>query len=323
MVVLDLKDKKILFELDINAKQSLSKIGKKVGLSKEVVNYRINRLIAEGVIKGFYARIDASKLGFSVFRTFLKFQDLTPKKEKELIDFIVSQKSIGWCVSIQGKWDLNFIFWAKNNNHFFKFWKELKNKYGNHFANNWISTYGWFMNLPKGFLLGKKPENFKPFKSGTHEKENIDEIDFKILSIISEKARTPLIEIAKQINHSDKVVAYHLKQLEQKKIIGGYGVQLDLAQIGYEYWKIHFSLKNYSEKRFNELNNFCIQNPNVVYTNELIGGADFEVDLFVKNYSELQKFIDESRIKFEDLIKNSEIMLYYKEYKLVLFPCEN
>ena len=43
MVKIDLKDRKILYELDNYSRQSLSNIGKKVGLHKNVVLYRIKR----------------------------------------------------------------------------------------------------------------------------------------------------------------------------------------------------------------------------------------------------------------------------------------
>ena len=322
-VELDLKDRKILYELDVDARQSLAEIGKKVGLSKEVVNYRINKMTEQGIIKGFYARVDASRVGFAVFRTFLRLQDVTPEKEKEMIEYIIAQKPIGWCVSIQGNWDINFIYWANNTNQFFRFWKEFKNRYGNYIANRWTSLFGWFMNFPKGFLVGKKPENYKPFISGNNEKVALDGLDMKILNVLSRKAREPLIEIAKEIGSSDKVVAYRIKNMEKLRVIGGYGVQLDLAKIGYEYWKVHISMHDYSEKRFNELNNYCMQHPNVVYTDELIGGADFEIECFVRNSIELQEFMNELRYKFNDIIRDFEIMLYYKEYKLVLFPWED
>jgi len=322
MVDLDVKDRKILFELDLNARQSLSQIGRKVGLSKEVVKYRVDRLQEDGVIRNFYARIDSSKLGLVMFRTFLRLQNITLEKEKELVDFIVSQKPVGWCVKVQGNWDLNFVYWAKSTNHFFKFWKKFKNLYGNFIANKWTSVFWWFINLPKGLLVGKKPDDMKIFIMGGKEKIDFDELDIKILSVLSEKAREPLISIAHELGVSDKVVAYRIKNLEKQEVIGGYGVQLDLQKIGYEYWKIHISLKSYSEKRFNELNNYCIQHPNIVYTNELIGGADFEIEGFFKDSNELQGFLQGLRYKFNDLIKDYEIMLYYKEYKLALFPWE-
>ena len=61
---LDLKDRKILYWLDINSRQSNAKIAKKTGLSKQVVGFRIKRLIKEHIIHSFYTVIDISKLGF-------------------------------------------------------------------------------------------------------------------------------------------------------------------------------------------------------------------------------------------------------------------
>ena len=42
---LDLKDRKILYELDINSRQSNSEIAKKTGLSKQVIGLRIKKLV--------------------------------------------------------------------------------------------------------------------------------------------------------------------------------------------------------------------------------------------------------------------------------------
>ena len=53
MADLDLKDRKILYELDFNARQTDSEIAKKVKLSREVVNYRISRLQKNGIIRNF------------------------------------------------------------------------------------------------------------------------------------------------------------------------------------------------------------------------------------------------------------------------------
>ena len=75
MYKLDLKDRKILYELDLNCRQSNTQIGKKVGLKKDVVSYRINNMEKEGIIKDYWTVIDTFKLGYNVFRVYLIFQD--------------------------------------------------------------------------------------------------------------------------------------------------------------------------------------------------------------------------------------------------------
>lgn len=316
---IDLKDRKILYELDCSSRQPLSRIAKKVRLSKEVVNYRINRMIEKGIIRAFYARVDTSKQGLLAFRTFLRLQNVSPKREKQIINFLISQKQIGWAVSIQGAWDINFIYWARDNNEFFNFWKLFKRRYGSNIENRWTALYGWFMNFPKCYLIGK-PFEGKPFRCGLSKKVDLDDLDVRILDILATRAREPLLNIADELGVSDKVVSYRIKKMEQLGVIGGYGVQLDLDKIGYEYWKIHFQFHNYNEERFNEFNNYCIAHSNIIYTNELIGGADFEIEGHFTGHKELQKVLGEIRYKFADIIRDFETMLYYKEHMLVLFP---
>jgi len=44
MTKLDFKHKKILHQLEVNARQSASQIGKKIGLNRDVVTYHIKKL---------------------------------------------------------------------------------------------------------------------------------------------------------------------------------------------------------------------------------------------------------------------------------------
>jgi Lrp/AsnC family leucine-responsive transcriptional regulator len=67
MQQLDFKDRKILYELDLNCRQSNAQIGKKVGLSKEVVKYRIKRMQDEEIIFVFWTEINTFKLGYQFF----------------------------------------------------------------------------------------------------------------------------------------------------------------------------------------------------------------------------------------------------------------
>ena len=82
---LDLKDRKILYELDVNARQSASGIGKKVGLIKQVVTYRINKLLDIGIIQKFYTILDTSKLGLTTYKIFLRLQKTNVTKQNDIL----------------------------------------------------------------------------------------------------------------------------------------------------------------------------------------------------------------------------------------------
>src|SRR3989344_6044219 len=89
---LDLKDRKILYELDLNSRESCSKIGKKVGLSSEVVNYRIKKLDEEKIITHYQTIVNFSKLNIIQFKICLSFQHLKSEKLKEIIEVLTHNR---------------------------------------------------------------------------------------------------------------------------------------------------------------------------------------------------------------------------------------
>lgn len=60
---LDAKDRLLLEALQCDGEQSLSTIGKQLGLSKMAVSYRIKRLKSEGILEGSHYRINPKKVG--------------------------------------------------------------------------------------------------------------------------------------------------------------------------------------------------------------------------------------------------------------------
>ena len=90
---LDLKARKILYQLDLNCRQSNAQIGRKVGLSKQVVDYRIKRMEDEGIITGYWTAINSCKLGYNVYRYYITFQNATQKIKDEIINFLMNNRN--------------------------------------------------------------------------------------------------------------------------------------------------------------------------------------------------------------------------------------
>ncbi len=60
---LDKIDRGILKILQEDCRTPLEEIAKKLTVSKSTVHYRVKRLEAEGIIQGYYAKVNAAKLG--------------------------------------------------------------------------------------------------------------------------------------------------------------------------------------------------------------------------------------------------------------------
>ena len=63
---MDSIDKKILAELQVDARMAYARLGRKVGLTTPAVIERVRKLEDAGIITGYRAEVDASKVGFPI-----------------------------------------------------------------------------------------------------------------------------------------------------------------------------------------------------------------------------------------------------------------
>lgn len=63
---LDRLNRRLLAELQHNARLPLAELGRRVGLSSPAVAERIKRLEEQGVIRGYHAEVDAHSIGYPV-----------------------------------------------------------------------------------------------------------------------------------------------------------------------------------------------------------------------------------------------------------------
>ena len=74
---LDLLDRKIIFELDLDARQAASTIAKKLKVAKETINFRIKRLLKNEIIKDFgFAKNNLNPESIIPMATISSFYDL-------------------------------------------------------------------------------------------------------------------------------------------------------------------------------------------------------------------------------------------------------
>ncbi len=311
-------DLKILYELDLNCRQTNSQIAKKLKVSKDVVNYRIKKLDEEGIVEGYSTIIDLSKLGYFTFRVYLKFQDTSKEIETEIINFLKEQKEVWWIGKLVGRVDFVFTFWTKSLKLFYNFWIEFLKRYRKYIDHEQISTFIEYIHYRRAYILDLKYDNTKSEIVGSEEIIKHDETDLKILSLISKNARTPLTEMAQKSNLTPMAAKYRIKNLEKKGIIQGYRALINFSKLGYEYYKVDMYLEDLS--KIKEIESFCHAHPNIVYLDRTIGGGDIEFDLEVKNLEHFMQIIEKIKEQFKGVVRNFEYFSVLKIYKTLYFP---
>ncbi|MBT3985113.1 Lrp/AsnC family transcriptional regulator [archaeon] len=313
MYKLDILDKKILYELDINSRQLLTQLAKKLGKNRNTIEYRIERLQEKGIIKKFVTLLDAGKLGLMVWNVYIEFQNLTPKIEKEIIEYLKDNKKVWWVALPSGKWNLIYSIFVKNIKEFYSTVNDFNSKFGHYILNQSLAAHVEVEILSRGFFLKKPAIGVTWYK--TFESIKIDKTDKNILKELSTNARISSIELAKKLDITPRIVSYRIKELIKKKIITRFRLQLDVSKLGYGFYKVIVHLKNRSPKNDIKLMQYCKQLGNIFHYEKKIGPWMLELEMNVKSYEKINELMKIMKEKFPEYIKSYEIMLITSEPK--------
>jgi len=321
MAKLDLKDRKILYELDLDCRQSNTQIGKKVGLKRDVVAYRIKKLLDEGIIKNFYTVIDTFRLGYNVFRIYINYQYVTSEIKEEIIRYFVNIDNSWVVATIKSEIDLDVVIWVKDIYEFYQFWEKTLDKYEDYFSKHAISIYIQALVYKKSYLLpdGQDNLNREMSKMSCGGKSiEIDKTDHNLLNELAVNARAPLIELAEKLGCSSQSVSYRIKNLIKSGVITSFRVDVDLSKLGLQRFKVDIYLKDHKLKK--PILNYLSDKPYLEFMNLALGWADLEPEFVVKDFDELQKILDEINLKFSGVIKKQSFFIADKIHKLRCLP---
>jgi Lrp/AsnC family transcriptional regulator for asnA, asnC and gidA len=313
MEKLDLKDKKILYELDIDSRQSFRSIGRKVGLSKDVVAGRVKKLHENGIIKRFFARYDTLQLGFNLLRFYFKFQYATPEIKKEIIDQFMNNKYVTILFSTEGSYDLGVLTYVERISDIYPFWRKTLEKYGDYFSEQVFSAYMGELIYGQSFLLDEIELPDRIPKRRNLGKIKIDDLDYEILKLLASDSRMPTLEIAKKLNSNVTTIHSRIKRLIDSKVILGFTIEIDLDKVGYQGWKVDFYLSEYT--KINQIVKYMEKNPLLLGVDYTIGHADLEIEICVRNINQLHNIIEDLHSKFPKIIRKYSYFRVVKMYK--------
>ena len=316
--MLKLTDKKLIYELNSNCRQTHTALAKKLKVSKQVISYRISQLEKKEIIKSHHALIDWRKLGYNSIRVYLKWHNINPEIEEQVYQELKKDPLFMWTVKFEGDIDIAFYLWVKSIPEFSKKWFAFISKYKKYIMKYEIYESVNMVHYPMKPLLEKFTTEEKVI--GNEDKVDYDQIDYEILRAMTENASMSIVELAKKIKLTPKAAIYRLKKLEKKKIILGYNTLIDTNKLDYKFYKIDFYLNDLS--RIKEMFEFAKQHKNIVYRMRTIGGPDFEIEVMVKDVLEMKKVINEIREMFSDTIEHYRFHRFEYTIKQVYLPGE-
>ncbi|MFE3845307.1 winged helix-turn-helix transcriptional regulator [Thermoplasmatota archaeon] len=313
MIIIDLRDRKILFYLLQDSRQSLKSLGKKVGISRELASYRIRRLINKKIIKNFTVDVYNEKLGYSLVNYYYKFTNISPNIKDEIINFFINNKYTTYVSSIEGIYDFQVEFFMGDPHEFESLFDEIKRKYHNYLSIEGVETWirGEYFNYP--FLLNDKINTVKSSGGGWGDNlDSISDLDFKILTVLAKDSRIPTKKIANKMNSTVSIINYRIKNLIKKRIILSYTINVDWPKIGYRWFHLRINLSDYGKK--NDVVKHIRKNPHLIrILKGLVQKTDIHCTFLLKNVEQLRAITEEISSKFPNIITNYQ---FYSAFNL-------
>ncbi len=318
-VKIDEKDRKILSILSKEGRMPLSRIGKLVRLSRDSVAYRINRLKNNGVLLKVYPMIDFSRLGYSHFYVFLLIDNFGAETEQVIMGILKDNPHVRSVIGYTDRWDMELVILAKDVRDFDDIIRNILLKIPNTILEKdrlaVIRVYS-SIHLPIHFAGPRRRIEPVDHPHDVH----LDEIDYRIMEILSQDARRSSQEIAQALNIGPDTVIYRIKKLEVCGIIQKYTVMVNFSKLGYSVSAFALNLTHFdyeTERRFRE---FVSNHPYVLKAVKALGDYDVLVYIAHDSQAALHKTLKELKSEFGAGIKNFWVWSCFKEYMYKTFP---
>lgn len=320
---MDLLDRKILYELDKNSRQSYSSIAKTLKTSPQVVKYRVENLYKTGNLHYCWPMVEYRKAGYFFGLYFFKLQNMDEKNEKKLYDYLNAHKYIPIIMRGEGYADLILGICAKGIFHLNEIVKDLNNRFSEYFLEYDATIPIGFSQFHRTYLLDKEKESPKvPFTGADVKEAKLNENERKVLSMLNYNARTPLVDIGRKIGISEITAKTILKKLGREGIIQSYTILPDHVLLGKPRHRVLFKLKNLTAEKEKTLFSYCQLHPNIIHHLRVLGNWDLVLDIEVERGEQFRKIIQEVKYRFSDIIHRVEPTYIYKIDKFRDIPVE-
>ena len=280
--LIDNLDKKILKQLLLDGRRSFVELAKDCGASAITVGKHFNKLKKEGIITGSTLQINYRRLGLNtVFNMSFKIR---PDHARDTYEKIIRMKNLFSVTDFQKT--VSAVFTLRNHEELNVTKEELK-KIG---AISGIKTYLWtdIRNQRENLDIFLNEDNKNASNlilKEKSEREVVDELDIKLIDILSMNSRMPFREVAKQLGTAVDTISRRYERLRLNQTIKAI-IQINPQKLGY-HASFCVGIAFTSEGSFQAAFNKLVKSKNCTLLIRTSGELDLLLQFYVKNLEEL------------------------------------
>ncbi len=314
--MIDIKDKKILYELSKNSRIPILQLAKNVGLSKDAIRYRLEALEKNHILSTYLTVINLPLLGYRSHILFLEFKSLTGELEKQIHSFFVKHPYTIWVATTTGKWDMIIDFVSKDPIQFDANLSSMLNHLGNNLKHYELLETIKENYYHHAYLLSSNSTK----KESKPEKYGPDIFDYEILHSLSQDSRKMSTELTTYINLSHDAISLRIKKMVKAEIIQQFSILLNFHQLDLEYYFLFLQFNKMTTQMHARITEFLESQKQVLFYGKTAGKFNYYVDLIVKNQKDFRDFVILLRNHFGEDIASKDMHVMFEQLKNNYFP---
>ncbi|MFZ5955189.1 MAG: Lrp/AsnC family transcriptional regulator [Nanoarchaeota archaeon] len=299
-IKIGVKDKKLLSSILENARKSYKQIAKEIGISKDAAEYRTKKLIENGIIKSFQARINLTNFVYGNYILLAQLSNLSLEKEKEIFENLKKIKYALWLGKVGGEFDLFISFSTKNLKQLGETINEIFAILGNIKKYSILTMTSELKDSFKSLFSDKKFEKLVTFDLALNEK--LDSIDKKILYILNKNSKVSNREVSEKVKISEEAIRVRIKNLEKRKIIINYRTILDENNLGLSQYILLLNFSNFNLKVQKQIEEYALNNKDIVFASRIVGEYNLILSIYAENEQDFFEKLLELRNHFANSI---------------------
>ncbi len=306
------KDILILKQLLEDGRKSSASISKEIDLGREIINYRIKRLIKENLIVKFIPKINDLAINYKEYIILLKLNLDDEISKEEFVKNTVGNKYLIWFVKSKGGWDIIIRLYAQTIEEFKVKLSEILDVFSDVIAEFYTIISSNEIKEDEKRILAENlfkevvKKDFKEIKK-TNEAFlfEMDDKDKDILNLLNENARSQYKEIAEKLNVSSDTIKYRIERMRNSGIIENFEPVINFSKLGFVHCVaiIKFGFLNLKEEIIIE--NFLKESNIIVHAIKNLNSEEYFLNIVCENLNEIE-FL---KIKLKEIFKNKSFIL--------------
>lgn len=307
------KDVLILKKLLEDGRKSSASISKEIDLGREIVNYRIKRLIKENLIVKFVPRINEKAMNYQEYIIFLKLNLDDEISREKFVRENIGNKYLLWSIKSESGWDLIVRLYAQSVEEFKEKLQEILDNFSDVLTSYYTIISSEEIKENEKEILSEKlfqeniKKDFKIIKKTDHSVLHIDEKDREIIRLLENDARTQYKEIADKLNISSDTVKYRIDKLKEQGVIEKFAPIINFNKLGLIQYATIVNFNFLDKKNEEKLNKVIQESSYITRAIRSLNSQEYFMTLIFQREKDATIFEEEFTKEFKDKIDTFEM----------------